>query len=76
MIKLENYIVEFHECSVPLGIVIEISRSKDLEKFMFVDKCYLFYDIKYGYSKDTIKQYVIDNINDEKLKNLLKNSTI
>lgn len=76
MIKLENYIIEFHKCLYPVGYVIEISKKEEIDEIVKIKKEYLFYNLINGTNKAKVKMFILGHSTDEKLKSLLKNSTI
>lgn len=72
MIKLDNYIIEFHRCNMPYGYIIEISKREEIENVGIIRKQYYFYKVSKVMSKARIKRFLIDNVRDIKLRNLLK----
>ena len=72
MVKLDNYIIEFHECKSPSGYIIEISEQIKIDKVSKVNKTYLFYSANRGISRARIKEFIISATQDAKLKRLLQ----
>lgn len=74
MIKIGNYIIEVHECLAPKGYIIEISKKMKLEKYIVVEKQYVFYDINLGTKRKDVDKFIDENIIGARLRDILKKS--